>query len=512
MKIAHKFLLLLLFIGFSALLINVLLMLNTQRAIDRISNFSEESLPELIELQRIRSMVDELVVRVVTQPGQVKLNEQEAKVKQILQELAEREEIDDEYEIITKNEAEEVESLRLLNERFDFLIQSARSYKLLRADDEQLEAAGIRLQDNWSRFAAILDSRIESEINEFNTNYQSSQEIVHQNWMQGWIIIVTGLIVLIFIGVFLHRLVISPLRYLDHAVSTMIRQERLSDIPSDRKDEIGALTNSFNQLSRSLNHTLANLEESNNKLLERNQELIERNRQIVDQKKEIDAQNEDLKRFAYATSHDLKTPLRGMANLTDWLLKEKYDELGKVGQEYLTLLNERLKWLFHLVEGILEYSKAASEDLQNREEVDLSKLISATLDLMDRVEGTEILYKKDLPTIQVYSVVLQQILYNLISNAINYNDKAAIRVEIAFKESKDAYEISVSDNGPGIDPKYHDQIFELFKTLGQKDRNNQMGTGIGLATVKRMVTKLGGEIRLKSEIDQGSTFTFTLAK
>ena len=79
-------------------------------------------------------------------------------------------------------------------------------------------------------------------------------------------------------------------------------------------------------------------------------------------------------------------------------------------------------------------------------------------------------------------------------------------------EWEDLYEISISDNGPGIDPKYHDQIFELFKTLGQKGRNNQMGTGIGLATVKRMVTKLGGEIRLKSEIGQGSTFTFTLAK
>ena len=117
MKIAHKFLLLLLFIGFSALLINALLILNTQRAIDRINNFSEESLPELIELQRIRSMVNELVVRVATQPGQVEPGQWEAKVKRILEELAEREETDDEYEVITKNEKEEMESLQLLNSR-----------------------------------------------------------------------------------------------------------------------------------------------------------------------------------------------------------------------------------------------------------------------------------------------------------------------------------------------------------------------------------------------------------
>jgi len=105
---------------------------------------------------------------------------------------------------------------------------------------------------------------------------------------------------------------------------------------------------------------------------------------------------------------------------------------------------------------------------------------------------------------------LRQILQNLISNAIKYNDKTQGLIRIVVSEIESELTFEVIDNGPGIPEKYHERIFEMFQTLSQTDRFGNKGTGIGLNTVKNLVDLLGGQIRIQSKLGEGSSFKITL--
>ena len=232
--------------------------------------------------------------------------------------------------------------------------------------------------------------------------------------------------------------------------------------------------------------------------------LEERNAAMLEELKEI---NQELANFSYIVSHDLKAPLRGINTLANWLIADYADKLGAEGSEQLNLIANRVRRLGGLVDGILAYSKAG----RNREEqvtVDLNLLVKNTIDLLLPPSHITIEIVTPLPQIIMEPFKAQQLFQNLVSNAIKFIDKPVGRVIINVIQDESYWHFTVADNGPGIESKYFDKIFELFQTLNRRDEVES--TGIGLSLVKRIITLQGGKIWVESAVGEGTTFHFTL--
>lgn len=237
--------------------------------------------------------------------------------------------------------------------------------------------------------------------------------------------------------------------------------------------------------------------------------FIEKRKIIEEQQTKQAALIKELESFAYVVSHDLKSPLRGIAKLSEWLVTDHGENLGEDGREKLELLRSRVHRLDNLIEGILNYSRLGRSE-SVKEEIDTNALLKEIIDLHSSGKNVHITLPENLPTISFVRSQLNQVFSNLISNAIKYNDKDKVEIQIAYKDKADNYEFTVTDNGPGIEPEYHEKVFGIFQTLHTKDELES--TGIGLSIVKKIVEDAGGEISIKSELGKGASFVFTLPK
>lgn len=219
--------------------------------------------------------------------------------------------------------------------------------------------------------------------------------------------------------------------------------------------------------------------------------------------RELERANRQLDQFAYATSHDLKAPLRGISTLTEMLEDDVGSQLPPSAREQLSLIRGRVRMMENLIKGIFELSRAGATT--GAEEVDVHELLREALGLLPGSQHVA-LPKEKLPTIRTARANLEQVFLNLISNAIKHGDSNAPRVVISAREQGDRFEFAVQDNGPGIEPNYHERIFDIFQTLGKKSEQN---TGIGLAIVKRIVDAHNGRVWVESVPGQGATFKFT---
>ncbi len=219
--------------------------------------------------------------------------------------------------------------------------------------------------------------------------------------------------------------------------------------------------------------------------------------------------NEELTHFAYVVSHDLKAPLRGIKLITEWLCTDYADKLGDDAKEQFDLLQSRVGRMHNLIDGILQYSRVG-RILQEKDKVDLSQLLPVLIDGIAPPEHVRILVEPGLPVIECEKVRISQVFQNLLSNAVKYMDKPAGEIRVRCVEDGDFWQFSVSDNGPGIEPKYFERIFLLFQTLAPRDEYES--TGIGLALVKKIVEQYGGRVWVESQVGQGSTFLFTFPR
>lgn len=219
--------------------------------------------------------------------------------------------------------------------------------------------------------------------------------------------------------------------------------------------------------------------------------------------------NEALDQFAYSTSHDLKAPLRGITNLAGWIEEDLGDGAPDNVKKHLALLAGRAKRLELLIDGILAYSRAGRMDTAI-ETVDAQQLVEEIRELLAPPENVRVAIDGRLPTLAISRAPLQQILMNLVQNAIKHGCAKGGTVSIAGFETSDAYRFAVSDDGPGIDPLYHERVFGIFQTLQPRDRVE--GAGIGLAIVKKLVENRGGTISLTSTVGHGARFEITLPK
>jgi signal transduction histidine kinase len=226
---------------------------------------------------------------------------------------------------------------------------------------------------------------------------------------------------------------------------------------------------------------------------------------------ELKRSNDELDSFAYAVSHDFKAPLRGIRNLTDWIVDDIQG--GKVGNETtknLALLRNRVDRLHRLLDSLLEYSRVGRID-RAIEEVDSASLIDDIAEYIAPPDGFTINKPGEMPIIQTEKLPLERVLLNLIGNALKHHDRTVGTVTVTARDIGDVIEFCVEDDGPGIEPGFHARIFQMFQTL--KPRDELEGNGMGLAIVKKSVEGHGGTIRVISAPPvRGSTFVFTWAK
>ena len=222
----------------------------------------------------------------------------------------------------------------------------------------------------------------------------------------------------------------------------------------------------------------------------------------------LEASNRELDQFAYVASHDLKAPLRGIANLTQWIEEDLGDRVTGESREHMQLLKGRVHRMEALIDGILDYSRAGRVRTQP-ERVDIGALVQEVVELVAPGEGVTVEVQPGMPTLETERVPLQQVFMNLISNAIKYTraERPDVQVRVAWRRAGDAYEFTVADNGPGIAPEYHERIWGIFQTLQARDKVE--GTGIGLSVVKKIIESRGGRVTVESAAGEGATFRFT---
>jgi PAS domain S-box-containing protein len=258
-------------------------------------------------------------------------------------------------------------------------------------------------------------------------------------------------------------------------------------------------------------------EQLENKVRQRTFELQKVNDLLLGTTEELKKSNRELEQFAYITSHDLKAPLRAIANLSEWIEEDLEDKLDDDSRYNINLLRGRVYRLENLINGLLDYSRVGRVKSEPQT-VDVAKMLEEIIDLLDVCDNFTIEIQENMPTFNTELIPLQQVFHNLISNAIKHSDwlrqRGAHRdrgkITISVKEQNNFYEFAVADNGKGIDPKYHERIFTIFQTLEARDTKES--TGIGLAIVKKAVENQDGKVWVESQLGEGTVFRFTWNK
>ena len=227
---------------------------------------------------------------------------------------------------------------------------------------------------------------------------------------------------------------------------------------------------------------------------------------------QLSQKNQELETFASIAAHDLKSPLTNImsaANIFSQIYSSQIDHQGNLIIDSIEQSGQRLRLL---IDGLLQFSKIDDLSLLTKFEVNLNKMITDLATLIGTKENLRISLNSNLKKIDTYPILLDQILINLFTNSLKYSNKKIAEIELFVSESTSHYLFVVKDNGPGIDKKHQGDIFNLFKTATFKDQFGNKGNGIGLATVKKIIGKLGGEIYIESELGHGTEFHFSISK
>ncbi|WP_233590583.1 sensor histidine kinase [Legionella qingyii] len=219
--------------------------------------------------------------------------------------------------------------------------------------------------------------------------------------------------------------------------------------------------------------------------------------------------NEELEQFAYIASHDLKAPLRAIERLATWIEEDNIDKLDEKSKEHLALLRQRTLRLANLIDGILQYSRAGRLDL-NLELVNTKEILKEIIENLNPDGRFEVHYPQNMPIFKTAKIPLMQVLSNLLGNSIKHHHRKKGTIKIEIESLGAFYLFTIKDDGPGIPSEFFDKIFVVFQTL--KSRDEFESTGVGLSIVKKIVESQGGRVMVQSQVERGTTMSFTWPK
>jgi signal transduction histidine kinase len=334
----------------------------------------------------------------------------------------------------------------------------------------------------------IIQTRLQEKFRAFTAHEYAIRDarkeilsaLVNKTRKLSLILIVLSVITALLVVTFLVIKISKRIRQLTTMANDIAAGNYNVSIRDTGKDELSSLSQSLNHMASELSKNISLLKRS----------------------------NAELDQFAHIVSHDMKGPLRGISNVISWIEEDHKNELTPKVNEYVELIKGRVVRAENLVEGLLSYARADKEETE-KEMVDLNALVDEVLENLPVSENTNISVSQ-LPVIFSEKVLLYQVFYNLIGNAIKYNDKEDPEVSIYYEEHDTSYEFFIKDNGMGIPENHHKRIFVIFQTL--KDRDSFESTGVGLAIIKKILDSKKLHIGVMSEPGMGSTFSFTWPK
>lgn len=324
----------------------------------------------------------------------------------------------------------------------------------------------------------------------------------------GAVFLASGLAAL-FLSSGLQRLVSGPILDLSETARAVSEKQDYTLRAQKRGgDELGQLVDAFNQMLVQIQERDTALQTAKEELEQR---VEERTRELARRNEELHQSNKELDDFAYIASHDLKEPLRGIHNFSNFLLEDYADKLDDDGRSKLETLMRLTGRMESLIDSLLHFSRLGRVDLA-MERVDLNEIVAEVVDSLGitlRAEGVEVRIPRPLPKVRADRVRVGEIFSNLMVNAMKYNDKPQKWIEIGVTRNGKIPVFYVRDNGIGIPEKHHDAVFRIFKRLHGREKFGG-GTGAGLTIVKKIVERHRGRIWLESAAGEGTTFYFTL--
>jgi len=292
----------------------------------------------------------------------------------------------------------------------------------------------------------------------------------------------------------------KPIKQLTEVAGIISKGDFSARAKVSTRDEIGTLAQSFNEMTDKLVAAKANVEQKKAELEEQHKLLEEANR-------ELDS-------FTHTVSHDLQAPLRGVASFATFLEEDYKDKLEGEALGYLKEIREGTARMSNLIKDLLALSRISR--IKNPfEETNINELVAAVLKRIEfdiNKHKVDMRIDKNFPTIVCDRIKLTEVFLNLINNAIKFSSKQkeAPIVEVKYHDEEGFHKFSVKDNGIGIDPKYHDQVFGIFKRLHSADEFE--GSGAGLGIVKKVIEDHKGKVWIESEAGKGTMFLFTIPK
>jgi len=250
------------------------------------------------------------------------------------------------------------------------------------------------------------------------------------------------------------------------------------------------------------------LRRANEILEKRVTELAEKEVALEAQARDLGRSNEDLEQFAYAASHDLQEPLRAMTGCVEALQRKYTGKLDEKGDALIGMVVDGSARMKALIQGLLAYSRAGQHDtLETVDTAAVLQHVLADLTLALSESKAEISFAS-LPSLSFVKGEFERLLYNLVGNAIKYRGPNSPKIHVNAERQMNAWIFKIADNGVGFEPQYADKIFGIFQRLHTREK--YLGTGIGLALVKKIVERRGGWIWVDSVPGQGSTFFFSV--
>lgn len=306
-----------------------------------------------------------------------------------------------------------------------------------------------------------------------------------------WVSVITcvaSILLGVILSTRLSQMILSPVMQLTATFRRLSAGDSVDEIPAiDRVDEMGRMAQAAKVFS------------------EKNQETKKLSEELTKKAAELQEINHELDNFAYIASHDLRSPLRGINHLAHWVKEDCEGLLPQSAQGHLDKMQQRVNKMDNLLNDLLEYSRAGRIRPQP-EHVDIGAEVQSIVEMIEIMpEGFVINVQPNLPLVFTVRTPLHQVLLNLISNAVKYNNRGQEgRVDVRMRIENGWCNFEIEDNGPGVPPEYHAKIFEMYQRVDLATE----GTGMGLAISKKQVEAYGGTIGIDSQ-GEGATFIFS---